>query len=64
MCTFVIITASSLTLVPTTIISLRAEMGSADPAGVIGATIVATACSTAVAVIVDFALGKRGRKNR
>ena len=64
MCTFVIITASSLTLVPTTIISLRAEMGSADPAGVIGATIVATACSTAVAVIVDFALRKRGRKNR
>jgi spore maturation protein A len=64
MCTFIIITASSLTLVPTTIISLRAEMGSADPAGVIGATIVATTCSTVVAVILDFTLRKRGRADR
>ena len=60
MCTFIIITASSLTLVPTTIISLRAEMGSTDPAAVIGATVVATACSTAAAVILDFAFRKRG----
>lgn len=64
MCTFVIITASSLTLVPTTIISLRAEMGSTDPAAVIGATIVATSCSTAAAVILDFAFRKRGLRRR
>jgi len=64
MCTFIIITASSLTLVPTTIISLRAEMGSTDPAAVIGATIVATACSTAAAVIFDFAFRKRGLGRR
>jgi spore maturation protein A len=63
MCTFIIITASSLTLVPTTIISLRAETGSADPAAVIGATILATSCSTAAAVAVDFILRKRGRRN-
>ncbi len=64
MCTFAIVTASSLTLVPTTIISLRAEMGSADPTAVIGATILATSCSTAAAVILDRALRKRGRKRR
>ncbi len=64
MCTFIIITASSLTLVPTTIISLRAEMGSTDPAAVIGATVVATACSTAAAVILDFAFRKRGLGRR
>jgi len=64
MCTFIIITASSLTLVPTTIISLRAEMGSTDPAAVIGATTIATACSTAVAVILDFTLRKRGLGRR
>ena len=64
MCTFIIITASSLTLVPTTIISLRAEMGSTDPAAVIGATIVATACSTAAAMIFDFAFRKRGLGRR
>lgn len=63
MCTFIIITASSLTLVPTTIISLRAETGSANPAAVIGATILATSCSTAAAVAVDFILRKRGRRN-
>ena len=64
MCTFAIITASSLTLVPTTIISLRAEMGSADPAAVVGATVFATSCSTAAAVILDLALRKRGRKDQ
>ena len=64
MCTFIVITASSLTLVPTTIISLRAEMGSTDPAAVIGATIVATVCSTAAAVIFDLAFRKRGRGRR
>ena len=64
MCTFIIITASSLTLVPTTIISLRAEMGSTDPAAVIGATIAATACSTLAAVILDLTLRKRGLSRR
>jgi len=64
MCTFIIITASSLTLVPTTIISLRAEMGSTDPTAVIGATIVATACSTIAAVILDFILRKRGPRRQ
>lgn len=64
MCTFIIVTASSLTLVPTTIISLRAEMGSTDPAAVIGATIAATACSTLAAVILDLTLRKRGLSRR
>jgi spore maturation protein A len=64
MCTFIIVTASSLTLVPTTIISLRAEMGSTDPAAVVGATIAATACSTLAAVILDLTLRKRGLSRR
>ena len=64
MCTFIIVTASSLTLVPTTIISLRAEMGSTDPAAVVGATIAATACSTLAAVILDLTLRKRGLRRR
>lgn len=64
MCTFIIITASSLTLVPTTIISLRAEMGSADPAAVIGATVFATSCSTAAAVTLDYVFRKRGGRRR
>ncbi len=63
MCTFAIVTASSLTLVPTTIISLRAEMGSKDPTAVVGATILATSCSTAAAVLVDR-LFRKGRRKR
>lgn len=61
MCTFAIITASSLTLVPTTVLSLRAELGSADPGSVIGATILATICSTVAAVIFDRLFSRGGR---
>lgn len=53
MCTFVAITASSLTLLPTTIIALRTAAGSADPTAVVGTTIIATTASTAAAIIVD-----------
>jgi spore maturation protein A len=62
MCTFVIITASSLTLVPTTVLSLRAELGSADPGSIIGATIIATSCSTGAAIILDRLLSRRRRR--
>jgi len=61
MCTFAIVTASSLTLVPTTVLSLRAELGSRDPGSVIGATILATICSTGAAVLFDRLLSKGGQ---
>jgi spore maturation protein A len=61
MCTFAIITASSLTLVPTTVLSLRAELGSIDPGSVIGATILATTCSTGAAILFDRLLSTGGR---
>lgn len=53
MCTFLVINTSSLTLVPTTVIALRAATGSANPTEIVGATIFATFCSTTVAVIAD-----------
>ena len=51
MCTFLIINISSLQLIPVNVIAYRSQYGSADPAGIIGAGIVATAVSTGVAVV-------------
>ncbi len=58
MCTFLLITTSSLTLVPTSIISIRAQLGSANPGEIIAATIMATFCSTATAVLIDKVVRK------
>lgn len=49
---FLAINTSSVTLLPTKIIALRASAGSHDPAGIIATTLVATLCSTIVAIIV------------
>lgn len=51
MCTFLIINISSLQLIPVNIIAYRSQYGSANPTGIVGAAIAATALSTAVAVV-------------
>lgn len=51
MCTFLIINISSLQLIPVNVIAYRSQYGSADPAAVVGAGILATAVSTGAAVI-------------
>lgn len=53
MCTFLALNTSCITLIPTTIIGIRALYGSADPTEIVGPTIMATAFSMAVAVVVD-----------
>ncbi|MCL6612894.1 MAG: spore maturation protein [Peptococcaceae bacterium] len=53
MCTFLALNTSCITLIPTTIIGIRVMHGSADPTGVVGTTIFATACGMTVAVVVD-----------
>jgi len=53
MCTFLVLTTSSLTLIPGTIIALRAAHGSASPAEVVGPIIFATISSTAAALAAD-----------
>jgi len=50
MCTFLAINTSSVTLIPATVIAIRASAGSANPAEVIGVIILATSVSTIVAV--------------
>jgi len=51
MALFLAINTSSVTLLPTGIIALRASAGSADPAGILPTTLFATFCSTAAAIV-------------
>ena len=51
MCTFLILNISSLQLIPINIIAYRSQYGSVNPAGIVGAGIVATAINTLVAVL-------------
>lgn len=61
MCTFLIINISSLQLIPVNIIAYRSQYGSVNPAAIVGPAIVATAVSTAVAVVYCKVMdGKRG----
>ncbi len=47
---FLAINTSSVTLLPTGVIALRAAAGSADPAGILPTTLFATCCSTVAAI--------------
>ena len=47
---FLAINTSSVTLLPTGVIALRASAGSTDPAGILPTTLFATICSTTVAI--------------
>ncbi len=49
---FLAINTSSVTLLPTGVIGLRAAAGSADPAGILPTTLFATICSTSVAIVM------------
>ncbi len=61
MCTFLALNTSSLTLLPTTVIALRAAAGSLDPTEIVGTTIIATLCSTMVAIIADRIFRRKRR---
>ena len=51
MCTFLIINVSSLQLIPMNMIAYRAQYGSPQPAAITGPAMLATAVSTAAAVV-------------
>ena len=63
MCTFLALNTACVTLVPTTVIGVRALYGSKEPAAIIGSTVLATACGMVVALVADALLrrfyGKR-----
>lgn len=53
MCTLLAINTASITLIPTTIIAIRTNFNSLNPAEIVGTTLIATAIATAVAIIAD-----------
>ena len=53
MITFLILNTSGLTIIPTTVISLRMMHGSSNPTEIVMATIIATIISTILALLVD-----------
>lgn len=58
MALFLAINTSSVTLLPTGVIALRAAAGSTDPAGILPTTLFATLCSTIVAVFAAKLYGR------
>ena len=51
LCLFLVINASSVQLLPSTVVSLRAAAGSAAPGAIVGPTILATGISTLVGIL-------------
>lgn len=59
MITFLVINTSGVTIVPTTVISLRMMYGSLNPTEILLASLLATAISTTVGIIIDRWLARR-----
>jgi spore maturation protein A len=53
MCTLLALNTSSVTLIPTTLIAIRMNFNSLNPAEIVGTTLIATIISTAAAIFVD-----------
>lgn len=60
MITFLVLNTSGVTIVPTTIISLRMMYGSTNPTEIVSCCILATVLSTIGGLIIDRILSKRG----
>ncbi len=59
MCTFLILNISSLQLLPMTILAYRQQYGSLSPTSIVGPSILATALSTAAAVVFCRWMGRK-----
>ncbi|AHV98130.1 nucleoside recognition domain-containing protein [Paenibacillus sabinae] len=53
MCTLLALNTASITLIPATLIAIRLNYGSADPAGIVGTTLAATVVATLAAIFAD-----------
>ncbi len=61
MITFLVLNTSGLTIVPTTIISLRLMYGSLEPTKIVGACLISTTFATVGGLIIDRILARRYR---
>lgn len=60
MCTFLALTTAGITLIPTTVVALRAAQGSSDPTAIVATTLFATTFGTSIAVLFDRFMLRRG----
>lgn len=61
MITFLVINTSGVTIVPTTIISLRMLHKSSNPTSIVLACLISTLCSTIGGIIIDRILARRSK---
>lgn len=61
MCTLLAVNTASITLVPTTMIAIRMNFGSAHPADIVSSTLLATIVATAAALLADRWYRRRNR---
>jgi len=59
MITFLVLNTSGVTLIPTTIISLRMMYGSLNPTSIVLPCVIITSCSTIGGLLIDRMVGKR-----
>lgn len=65
MITLLAINTASITLIPTTVISIRMNYGSVNATEIVGTTLIATTCSTLAAILIDrFFYYRRIKKGR
>jgi spore maturation protein A len=62
MCTFLAINTSSVTLIPTTMVAMRASLGSARPETIVISSLFATSLSTLCAILLDLYMRRRKKK--
>jgi spore maturation protein A len=64
MCTLLAVNTASITLIPTTVIAVRMQYGSADPTSIVGTTVVATTIGTFAAILLDRVFRALHRRRR
>lgn len=62
MVTFLVLNTAGVTLIPATVVALRAAAGSANPSEIVGATLVATLSSTCIALTIDALIRRAARR--
>jgi spore maturation protein A len=61
MCTFLTLNTSSITLIPGTIIALRAASGSVNPSEIVGATLLASCIAGIIGITLDWLVRRYNR---
>lgn len=62
MITFLVLNTSGVTIIPTTIISLRLLYNSVSPTEIVFPCLIATLCSTVFGLLLDHFLGERSKR--